>query len=360
MALMAAIRAGPVQFAYSQSFDLGPGETAFDLVLPQFDRAAHPGVESLEAVEITLEATFRAEVMLQGSELTMVTGDWSLGTARVEALPRNSGISLRPVLDATLSGSLALSPRAAVVVTPVPTITVVTKLASSPADLGAFEGAGTFSYDVDFAARYSQVAARPAGGVTGLYASDHVTGQLTVTYQASNSDPSPAVLDYFRAQRRSSGVVVVGWETRREQNVRGFRLERLGDSGVWAQVMTGLLPACGSPERPWRYEFEDTGASGVADPRYRLVAVDGAGTSYVSAETGIRTALELALQWQDQLLELMLTGPAGMGVVVEVAPALSPGAWKSFREVTLDAAGHARLTAVTPTSPLSFFRARPR
>jgi len=359
MAFVVAATAGPVQFTYSRSFNLGPGETAFELIFPQFNRAAHPEVESLEGVGMTLEATFRAEVMLQGSDLNMIPGNWSLGTARVEALPRDSGVSLRPVLHTTLTGSLDLSPRADVVVSPVPTVTAVTKVAADPADLGAFEGAGTLGYDVDFAARYYQVASGP-GGVIGLYASDRVTGQLTVTYRASRSDTSPAVLNYFRAQRRSSGVVVVGWETRWEQNVRGFRLERRDVGGAWVQITPGLLPALDSSGLPRRYEVEDSGASGVADLRYRLVAVDAAGISHVNGETSVQTAIELAVRLQDRVFELALTGPAGMAVAVEGAPALSPAAWTSFREITLDADGHARLAAASPARSFSFYRARQR
>lgn len=359
MTLVAAASAGPVWFTCSQSFDLGPGETTFGLTFPQFNRAAHPEVELLEGVEITLEATFRAAVMLQGSEFMMITGDWSLGTARVEALPRDTSVSLRPVLDATLSGSLAISSRADVVISPVPTVTVVTKVASVPADLGAFEGAGTLVYDVDFAARYSQVAAGPQG-VTGLYAGDRVTGQLSVTYRASSSDTSPVVLSHFRAQRRASGVVVVGWEARAEQDVRGFRLERQGAVGAWVPVTPALLPALGAGGQSRRYEVEDEGASGMADLRYRLVAIDAAGTPHVTGETGVQTALELTVRRQDLAIELALTGPAGMAVALEGAPALSPAAWTVLREVTLAADGHARLTAAIPAQPFSFYRARQR
>lgn len=353
LAAAGSLRAAAITF--SVPFNLGPGETAFGLSLPQFDPASHPTTPNLIQVTVTLEASFGGGLTFFNDTLTPLSASGTLTGARVLATPITSGILAPGPVNLLISGSASVPAEGEASLSPLSSGSAASS-STAAGVLDLFKGTGSVSYDVDFTALYPPKVTTTPSSVTCIVCNDRVTGTLKVTYSASSPPPTGSVLLAFGAGAIGPVSVALNWRTGVESNLIGFLLERQVAGGDWGRITPTLIPALGGG-RPNAYGLADTLPVPTQEVRYRLLGVDLEGRPAVLGETALAVAPTLEAALVGANLTLNLTGQPGGKVAIETALDVAAGPWLPLATVPLDTAGKgSHLLSVTGDEPARFYR----
>ncbi len=359
---VACVAVAPVPastFTYtSPSFDLGPGETAFGLLLNQFDPSAHPEAPVLKQVQVTLQATFGGNVELFGLPSAPTDVHYQLSSALIVATPDSPGLLAPAEIALSLTGTQNVGAGSSVSITSQASGSTA-RSATDAGSLAQYQGAGTVAYDVDFSALYPQLITTAPAKTSGLLCSDRVMGQLVVQYSADPTPPTAVVLESFAAIWTQPNRVMVTWQTGVETDVAGFNLERQAGDGTWLRVNESMIAALGGSQ-PNTYGCEDLAVPLSGSPlNYRLLLVTSEGEQTVAVEAATQRGIRLGVRLVAGGVELGLSGVAGSQVVIDRSGSLAPGSWLAVGSVQLDATGQAtRTLTLDPGLSARFYRAR--
>jgi hypothetical protein len=168
--------------------------------------------------------------------------------------------------------------------------------------------------------------------------------------------PTAAQLAYFRATANGSGEVRLSWGTLVEAGTLGFRVERGTPDGAWVRVMTAIVPAVGSDQRPRNYTLSDTPVSLVDGLRYRLVEIDLNGHERGIGEAAVTPVVTAQVHRNQAGLGITFRGQPGDVIAIESAGSVQ-GPWAPLATVELDGAGAATMTfELRLDDPARFYR----
>ncbi len=367
-AVLALQPASATQYTYyspaltSSPLTLGPGETAFGVSIPLFDKdaPAHAATPVLKSVTVSLEVTFAGDLGFYNSSSEEVAVTYNLSGARVTATvvgdPTNVLAPLTTTPPLLLSGSQTVGADASVAIAaqssgaPSATSTEAAVLTRYSA------GSDAIAYDVDFTALYPQYVSTTPTGFLCLVANDRATARLKVVYDADPTDPTAVELLSFDCTWASPGPAVLAWRTGVEIATVGFHVERSAGA-AWERITPQLIPATGGGQ-PASYRFEDAGWTLAMAAKYRLIEVTTNAQEEILGETSVRVAATATANLTPTGLDLSVHGQPAATAFLDSAPEIR-GPWQELGSVQIDAAGSGRiLIPGPPTEPQRFYRWR--